>query len=87
MKKLLTIFAVLSLSGCTTETYWYFPYGGTEQQFRRDDYACIQEAQQQTFIAFANSYGGMAHSDNYTNIDLYKACMRSRGYREADLPN
>ena len=74
------------LSGCATQVWWNLPYGVTEQQFRIDDYACIQQSQQQTSGAYVGPYGGSAHSGSEPNFQLYKACMYAKGYREGKKP-
>lgn len=76
--------SALLLAGCATAsyTYWLPPPGGSEQQFRQDEYACMQEAQQQSSNAYVNPYGGAAQSGSNLNIDLYSACLRARGYKQ-----
>jgi len=86
MRKILTIVAIVALSGCASSVYWNFPSGGTDQQFRQDDYACIQESQQQTSSAYVGPYGGNAQSYTAPNKQLYKSCMYARGYREGRKP-
>ena len=78
----LAIVIAAGLTSCATSTYWNFPPGGTQQQFDRDTYECMQEAQQQTSNAYVNPYGGAASSGTTTNMYLAKACMRARGYQE-----
>ena len=85
-KSLLIAPLALCLSGCATGVYWLFPPGGNEQQAHQDDYACMQEAQQQTSSAYVNPYGGAAQSGSTTNMYLYKSCMYARGYREGQPP-
>lgn len=88
MQKFVIVLAAAAVAGCATQqVYWQFPSGGTEQQFDKDDYACMQETQQQTSSAYVNPYGGTAESGTTTNVYLYKACMNARGYREGQAPN
>ena len=86
MRKILIITATIALSGCASSVYWNFPSGGTDQQFRQDDYACIQESQQQTSSAYVGPYGGNAQSSTAPNKQLYKSCMYARGYQEGTKP-
>ena len=77
----LGLLLVMGLSACsTTEHFWRFPPGGSEQTFRQDDYACLQESQQHSSSANVNAYGGTAQSGSGSNYVLYQACMRARGY-------
>ena len=81
-RHLFVLVLAITLTGCATNTRWYFPPGGTQQQFNQDTYECMQEAQQQSSNAYVNPYGGSASSGTTTNMYLAKACMRARGYRE-----
>ena len=80
MRILLFATIVLLLSGCYS-TRWY-KANTSDQQYYQDNYACTQEAQQQTSSAYINQYGGSAQSNAGTNWPLYKQCMYARGYRE-----
>lgn len=59
-------FTILFLSGCATQVYWHFPPGGTQQDFARDDYECINsttsvyqpQTQQQTVVVQQNNTYG-----------------------------
>ena len=81
---------VLLLAGCATEpSYWLFPAGTSQQQASQDEYACLQESQQQTSNASVSPYGGSAQSGSTANYILYSACMKARGYRsvkKSELP-
>ena len=75
---------VLLVGGCATspsQVLWGHPPGVFDQQFRKDDYTCIQESQQQSSSAYVGAYGGAAQSGSTSNFTLYKACMLARGYR------
>lgn len=73
--------AMLGLAGCATGTYFNYPPGGTDAQFKKDGYECMQEAQQRKSSAYVGAYGGTANSGTTTNAALANACMEARGYR------
>ena len=60
----------------------------TQQEFAKDKYECIQQAQQTKYRAQgATGYGifyepGSASSDAVTNSTLFKLCMEARGWSE-----
>ena len=81
LRKVTSISFFVILTGCaTSENFWKLPPGVSEQTFKQDEYACLQESQQQSSSASVNAYGGTAQSGSVTNHGLYQACMRARGY-------
>jgi hypothetical protein len=71
---------VVSGSGCTTERGWA-KAGAAEADFNRDSYECVREATVASRrAAIVDDPGGEAKSDK----DLYRACMRARGYQLID---
>jgi hypothetical protein len=80
------IAGLVILTGCSTGKYYSYPPGGTDVQFQRDSYECMQEAQQSASSAYVGPYGGAANSGTTTNAALAHACMRARGYVETSPP-
>ena len=79
MKKLsMLVVGLLVLSGCAT-MLWYKPTG-TQDEFSRDKYDCLQQAQQPYSGAYVNMYGGASRGQMITNNQLFAACMNSRGW-------
>jgi hypothetical protein len=74
---------VVSGSGCTTERGWA-KAGAAEADFNRDSYECVREAtfasRRVAIVDGAGAIRGEAKSDK----DLYRACMRARGYQLID---
>ena len=81
LRKVTSISFFVILTGCaTSENFWKLPPGVSEQTFKQDEYACLQESQQQSSSASVNAYGGTAQSGSVTNYTLYQSCMQARGY-------
>jgi hypothetical protein len=84
--KLATLAAVgLLLSGCATarppvQMIRYSKPGGTQEQFMKDRYECLQESQQRVSGAAVDAYGGAANSQVVTKCGLWVSCMGARGY-------
>jgi hypothetical protein len=73
---------VVSGSGCTTERGWA-KAGAAEADFNRDSYECTREAtfvSRRAVVDGSGALRGEAKSDK----DLYRACMRARGYQLID---
>jgi hypothetical protein len=66
----------LTLGGCGSQYYFSKP-GFSQQQYDRDNFECLQAAQQPMLITPTPGMpaGGMA-----TNKDIYLACFRAKGY-------
>lgn len=58
---------------------WYKP-GATQNDFSRDKYNCLQQAQQRVAGAQVNPYGGVASNTVVTNEGLYNSCMNANGW-------
>ncbi len=67
---------LLILGGCGSQYYFTKP-GFSQQQYDRDNFECLQAAQQPMFITPTPGMpaGGMA-----TNNEIYLACFRAKGY-------
>lgn len=86
MRIVVALTAIAGLAGCASGTYFYYPPGGTDAQFKKDGYECTQEAQQSTSSAYVGAYGGAANSGTITNDALATLCMEARGYRVGTPP-
>ncbi len=67
-----------------TEKRWNKPEF-TQQEFAKDKYECIQQAQQTEYRAIGSSgifQPGSASGTNVTNQNLFKLCMEARGWKE-----
>jgi len=67
-----------------TEKRWNKP-GFTQQEFAKDKYECIHQAQQTEYRAIGSSgifQPGSASGTNVTNQNLFKLCMEARGWKE-----
>ena len=90
MKRLLifsmTLVTVAIIVGCgRTTQYWYKP-DQTQQEFNKDNYECMQQAQHRESRArgaYCAGYycdPGGAESTVVTNRNLYNACMEARSW-------
>lgn len=72
----LLVSLLLILGGCGSQYYFTKP-GFSQQQYDRDNFECLQAAQQPVLITPTPGMpaGGMA-----TNKDIYFACFRAKGY-------
>lgn len=70
---------------CSPKLYWQKP-NSTEDDFNRDKYECMREAQQPNSSSVINLYGGYANSGMHTNMELATTCMRARGWRLEPAP-
>jgi hypothetical protein len=67
------LLGLLTVAGCaTTERGWTRP-NTTEAEFNRDSYECAREAVEWSVTA--------PRIETKVNKDLYRACMRARGYQ------
>lgn len=73
----LLVALLLALGGCRSNQYYFSKPGFSQQQYDRDNFECLQAAQQPMLITPTPGMpaGGMA-----TNKDLYLACFRAKGY-------
>lgn len=68
----------LVLTGCA-KPLWIKP-GASQEDFGRDKYECMQQAQQRVSGAYVNAYGGASTNKVITNDGLFNACMNSKGW-------
>ena len=55
--------------------------GATEADFNRDSYECAREATFASRRAGITGGSGFLHEEAKADKDLYRACMRARGYQ------
>ena len=70
---------VLTIIACGSKMSWVKP-GATPDEFSKDKYACMQEAQQTVSKSFVGIYGASSSNQVVLNQDLYNACMNARGW-------
>jgi hypothetical protein len=83
MRIVLPVAAIVFLAACAFEPLHYGPWtkaGATEEEFMKDRYECLQQAQQRVSGAFVNGYGGAASSEVVSNCGVWVSCMGARGY-------
>lgn len=79
-----SVILVLSLFACA-QAVWVKP-GASQQDFSRDQYACLQSSQQQVsgtraqFDGSCNCMRQMPFSETQPNAQLYNSCMGSKGW-------
>ncbi|MBK9309099.1 MAG: hypothetical protein IPM58_18855 [Nitrospira sp.] len=73
----LLVALLLTLGGCGSNQYYFSKLDFSQQQYDRDNFECLQAAQQPVLITPTPGMpaGGMA-----TNKDIYFACFRAKGY-------
>lgn len=72
----LIVLSAAVLSGCSTQYRVSKDSGGSEQQTRKDDNQCREEA---SFRGF--EYGGYSSGSVEIDEKMFFACMRERGYQ------
>lgn len=83
MLRLTCCIIVVAVTGCGVEPpkpLLYAKNGGSELEFRRDRYECLQQAQQPRMAGYANQYGAAHAGQIVANRALYMSCMGARGY-------
>lgn len=75
------LIGLLLLSGCVTTPpkVWSKP-GSSQDEFSKDRYTCLQQAQQPVSGAYVNQYGGSSSGQMITNDNLFGACMNANGW-------
>jgi hypothetical protein len=58
----------------------YTKYGATQDEFMKDRYECLQQAQKRVSGAYVNQYGGASNSDTVCSFGMWVSCLGSRGY-------
>jgi hypothetical protein len=79
----IAIGAAIILSGCATTpppTMRYAKLGASQQDFMRDRYECIKQAQQPRTGAFVSGYGGSSVGTIVTSRPIFVSCMSAKGY-------
>ena len=64
---------------CAPRMIWVKP-DASQDDFSKDKYTCMQEAQQPVSSSTVNAYGGYSGSHVRTNKALFKACMNAKGW-------
>jgi len=73
------------------EKQWYKPVF-TQEEWAKDKYACMQQAQQTRAYSTGPTGGGIFYepgqskSEVVTNWELFNACMEARGWSLRDKP-
>ena len=86
MQRLMIAAFVVLLSGCidippAPEMVWGKKGARyTEQDFMRDKYVCLKDAQQTVASGQANPYYGSSQAQVVTNSSLFNACMNAHGW-------
>lgn len=68
-----------SMMACAPKPLWVKP-GETQSAFATDRYDCLQNSQAQGSRGFANAYFAGTSSGQYTNDQLFSACMNAKGW-------
>ena len=76
---MLTVSVVL-LAGCGGARRSWIKAGATEEQFQRDSYECASQSTYTSRRAGLGGGGGFYREGTAVNEDLYRACLRSRGF-------
>lgn len=73
----LLVALLLTLVGCGGNQYYFTKPDFSQQQYDRDNFECLQAAQQPMLIT---PTPGMPAGGMTTNKDIYLACFRAKGY-------
>ena len=89
LNKFLILIIILIIQGCAPNLVWMKP-NGTQQEFSKTKYDCLQKSQQPYSSYSASNVGGIVSSSStssssassglITNDQLYSACMNSNGW-------
>src|SRR6266700_2405054 len=73
---------LFSYAGCarTTTVIRWQKVGGTQEEFMRDRYTCIQDARRRVSGAYVQGGSGSASSGEVISRDIFVSCMGARGY-------
>lgn len=77
--RLSTLLAILAFTGCATQTVWNKP-GGTQEDYSRTRYTCMQQSQQRVAGATVNAFGGYSTNQMVTNESMLYTCMNANGW-------
>ena len=78
-----TIGLVAMLAACAPtprKTLAYTRANTTQDQFMKDRYECLQEAEQRVSAAAVNQYGGASSSQIVPSCGVWTSCLGARGY-------
>ena len=70
---------LLGIVACVPAPVWR-KTGGTQAEYSRVNYQCLQESQQRAAAARSVGYQSAAVDKMVTNPDLYSACMNAHGW-------
>jgi hypothetical protein len=72
--------ALLAVTGCAGPKLWT-KAGGTQDEFARDKYDCLNRSAYTGQATYVNTYWGASQPQAYLNVPLYDWCMEARGWR------
>jgi hypothetical protein len=64
---------------------WMKPVG-SQDEFARDRYTCLQEAKVPYSRSYINAYGGGSRQDTRLDGTRFDSCMEARGWRLVEQP-
>lgn len=75
------VLGVVGLVGCASQPVtWRIPPGASQQQFQRDNYACVHENQQYYYGSTGLSAVMAREQARKNTQQMYQMCMGARGY-------
>lgn len=77
IQNIIVVAVAVTAFGCAK--VWYKD-GGTNDEFNKDRYECMQQAQQQVSTIAVGKYSGFGQSGQETNMALFNGCMNARGW-------
>ena len=84
MKTVLILIAILTLAGCAsgppTPPTGRDKYGGSQEEFATTRYQCLRESSVRVSSGVVNQQGGAYTSGAKCNLNMYDACMESKGW-------
>jgi hypothetical protein len=81
----LPLLSTIMLAGCASQPMrpMHWSKADTNQeQFMKERYVCLQEAQQGRSAGYVDRYGGSSVGTVVTNGPLFTSCMMARGYAQ-----
>jgi len=83
-RKSLVVAMVVAVASCVAPrpltVIRYSHPTATQDQFMKDRYECLMQAQQGQSGAVVNQYGGVASSGVITSCGVWVSCLGARGY-------
>ena len=85
---IMTICLVALLVGGCQQTYWVKP-NATQEDFNRDSAQCNYEATKASYTPMGPFDSGISSGmqEGFQKTKVYKACMRSKGYKLTTTPS